>query len=225
MANPGRVLKKRVSGFDFKKPGYPGRVLGFQKCTKLAFCGWKKCQIGSFCQKIASSNGIHIRSVFCKSGELYKNWLLKESEVDFSAFSGADLIILNEVEQINTALQNQILEKSKQGMPICIIPASNLQIQNYNPFLSNLGLPTIQNKQNRELLITEIAFQHPLFEATFEKEISNFQYPEVRSFYNFSSDISAALGYQNNKAFLMNSDHNYLFSAPINQQNSNFQNT
>jgi len=37
-----------------------------------------------FCQKIASSNGIHIRSVFCKSGELYKNWLLKESEVDFN---------------------------------------------------------------------------------------------------------------------------------------------
>ena len=26
MANPGRVLKKRVLGFDFKKPGYPGRV-------------------------------------------------------------------------------------------------------------------------------------------------------------------------------------------------------
>ena len=32
MANPGRVLKKRVSGFDFQKPGYPGRVSGFQKC-------------------------------------------------------------------------------------------------------------------------------------------------------------------------------------------------
>ena len=37
-----------------------------------------------FCQKISSSNGIHIRSIFCKSGELYKNWLLKESDVDFT---------------------------------------------------------------------------------------------------------------------------------------------
>jgi GTPase SAR1 family protein len=36
-----------------------------------------------FCQKIASSNGIHIRSMFCRSGELYKNWLLKESGIDF----------------------------------------------------------------------------------------------------------------------------------------------
>ncbi|ADF52865.1 BatA domain-containing protein [Zunongwangia profunda] len=172
---------------------------------------------------ISGSDSDFLKRIFTQDQFNYSNF--EESEVDFSAFSGADLIILNEVEQINTALQNQILEKSKQGMPICIIPASNLQIQNYNPFLSNLGLPTIQNKQNRELLITEIAFQHPLFEATFEKEISNFQYPEVRSFYNFSSDISAALGYQNNKAFLMNSDHNYLFSAPINQQNSNFQNS
>ena len=29
IGGPGRVLKKRVSGFDFKKPGYPGS--GFQK--------------------------------------------------------------------------------------------------------------------------------------------------------------------------------------------------
>ena len=30
-SNPGRVLKKRVSGFDSKKPGYPGSGSGFQK--------------------------------------------------------------------------------------------------------------------------------------------------------------------------------------------------
>ena len=44
MANLGQVLKKQVSGFDFKKPGYPGRVLGFQNCTNL---DWK---FGTFCQ-------------------------------------------------------------------------------------------------------------------------------------------------------------------------------
>ena len=52
MANPGRVLKTWVSGCDFKKPGYPGQVSGFQKCTKLAIFGWKNCQIGAFCEKI-----------------------------------------------------------------------------------------------------------------------------------------------------------------------------
>ena len=36
MANLGQVLKKQVSGFDFKKPGYPGWVLGFKNCTNLA---------------------------------------------------------------------------------------------------------------------------------------------------------------------------------------------
>ena len=47
MANLGQVLKKQVSGFDFKKPGYPGRVLGFQNCTNLANLDWK---IDTFCQ-------------------------------------------------------------------------------------------------------------------------------------------------------------------------------
>ena len=46
MANLGQVLKKQVSGFDFKKPGYPGRVLGFPNCTNLA----KDWKIGTFCQ-------------------------------------------------------------------------------------------------------------------------------------------------------------------------------
>ena len=47
MANLGQVLKKQVSGFDFKKPGYLGRVLDFQNCTNLANLDWK---IDTFCQ-------------------------------------------------------------------------------------------------------------------------------------------------------------------------------
>ena len=90
---------------------------------------------------ISGSNSDFLKRIFTPDQFNYTNF--KENKVDFSAFSSADLIILNEVEQINTALQNQILEKSQQGTPVCIIPATNLQIQNYNPFLSNLGLPII----------------------------------------------------------------------------------
>ena len=172
---------------------------------------------------VSGSDADFLSRIFTEDQFIYTNF--DENEVDFSAFSAADLIILNEVDQINTALQNQVLEKAKQGTLVCIIPASTLQLQNYNPFLSNLGLPTIQSKQNRELLITDIAFEHPLFEDTFEKEISNFQYPEAQSFYNFNLYVSAALRFQNRNAFLMNSGNSYLFSAAINQENSNFQNS
>ena len=172
---------------------------------------------------ISGNDADFLSRIFTKDQFNYINF--DKNRVDFSAFGSADLIILNEVDPINTALQNQILEKVKQGTPVCIIPSSNLQLQNYNPFLLNLGLPTIKNKQKQKLLITEIAFQHPLFEATFEKELSNFQYPEVQSFYNFTSNTSAALSYQNTDAFLMNAGNTYLFSAPINQRNSNFQNS
>ena len=39
IANPGLGFEKRVSGFDFKRLGYPGRVSGFQKCTNMALFG------------------------------------------------------------------------------------------------------------------------------------------------------------------------------------------
>ena len=61
IANSGRVLKKQVSGFEFKKPGYLGRILGFHKfaiwrflvkishisleIAKLALFGPQKCII------------------------------------------------------------------------------------------------------------------------------------------------------------------------------------
>ena len=44
-SNPSQVLTKRDSGFNFEKPGYPGWVSGFQKCTKLVILG---CKIAKF---------------------------------------------------------------------------------------------------------------------------------------------------------------------------------
>ena len=37
--NLGSGFEKQVPGFYFQKPGYPGRVSGFQKCTKLTNFG------------------------------------------------------------------------------------------------------------------------------------------------------------------------------------------
>ena len=51
IGDPGRVLKKQVSGFDLKKPGYPGRVSGFEKYIKLAISCLKNRQIGAFWSK------------------------------------------------------------------------------------------------------------------------------------------------------------------------------
>ncbi|MDN3594289.1 BatA domain-containing protein [Zunongwangia endophytica] len=172
---------------------------------------------------VSDQDSDFLNRIFTEDQFEYTNFT--EEEVDYSVFSNADVIILNEVKQLNTALQNQLIEGSKKGVTICIIPPSELSIENYNQLLSNLNLPLLQQKQNRELLITDIAFQHPIFDNTFEKEIDNFQYPQVQTSYNFTSIATAALSFQNNDAFLLNSGQNYMFSAAINQQNSNFQNS
>ena len=46
IGNPGRVLKKRVSGFDFKKPGYSGQVS--LEIAKLAIFGPQNGDYGFF---------------------------------------------------------------------------------------------------------------------------------------------------------------------------------
>ena len=49
--NLGSGFEKQVPGFYFQKPGYPGRVSGFQKCTKLTIFGWKNRHYGAFWSK------------------------------------------------------------------------------------------------------------------------------------------------------------------------------
>ena len=71
----------------------------------------------------------------------------------------------------------------------------------------------------------EIVFSHPLFKDVFEKEVENFQYPKVNSFYRVSTNASAAIGFEDNQPFLLQKNKTYLFAAPINKENSNFQNS
>src|SRR5690606_4014015 len=76
-----------------------------------------------------------------------------------------------------------------------------------------------------EKKITKIIFSHPLFKDVFEKTVVNFQYPKVNSFYNFSTQATSVLGFEDSQPFLLQTNKSYLFTAPINLSNSNFQNS
>ena len=101
--------------------------------------------------------------------------------LNYSAFSKQNFIILNELDNIPESLAIAIKYFSDNGGTVLIIPSNNGSIEQYNSLLSKLQLGTFSKLFNQEKRITQIVFDHPLFRDVFENRVLNFQYPQFNS--------------------------------------------
>lgn len=170
-----------------------------------------------------------------QSNDEYLQRLFAEDEFEFSSFAynqlnfntinDQDLIILNELDEISTALQNALSAFLQNNNKLVIIPGENANLNSYSRFLSSISSISIQQKSMNEKRITEINFSHPLFEGVFDQTVSNFQFPVVQQSFSVSNTSASVLDYDDGSAFLVQSGDVFVFSAPLNSDNSNFTNS
>ena len=165
--------------------------------------------------------------IYTKPDFNYQNVTL--NTLDYRQIEKQDCIILNELENIPLAMHTNLKKFVEKGGSLAIIPSDKNEISNLNGFVNNFGGIQFINLQNQEKKITKINFSNPLFSNVFEKKISNFQYPNVKQSFQIKSTLSQAISYEDQTGFLntiyKNSGAVYIFSAPINKDNSNFQNS
>ncbi|QNM86657.1 BatA domain-containing protein [Polaribacter pectinis] len=187
---------------------------------------------------LKNTNKINVLAIGNDSNYLSKIYTEKEfnftnsslQNINYNAILKQQLIILNEVENIPEILKNRLMDFSKNGGHLVIIPNEESDISSYNNFLSKLKAGKLEPKKKDTLKITNINYNHPLFKNVFSKKVTNFQYPNVRSLYPISSIKSSKIViFENNTVFLSqintNSGKIYLFSSAINKNNSNFLNS
>lgn len=149
---------------------------------------------------------------------------------DYNSISKQQLIVLNEIENIPDVLIKKMKDFSQNGGSLAIIPNRKSNIYSYNNLLKALGVGKIGSKRNSPLKITAINFEHPLFENVFSKNITNFQYPSVQSYYPIdSNNASKIIGFENNSPFISQIKNKkrtvYWVSASLERDNSNFINS
>ncbi|KDN56242.1 vWA domain-containing protein [Flavobacterium seoulense] len=149
------------------------------------------------------------------------------ASLDYNSLEKQDVIILNELDEIPQALQITLKSFVQKGGNLIVIPSAKSTITALNTFLGNFGNIQFKSLENVEKLITKINFDHPLFSGVFENKISNFQYPSTKTSFAIANANPAALIYDDQTAFLSilqtQNGAVAVFSAPINNQNSNFQ--
>lgn len=147
--------------------------------------------------------------------------------LDYNNLEKQNTVILNELDEIPQALQITLKDFVQKGGNLIVIPSAKCSSTTLNSFLGNFGNIQFKSYETVEKLISKINFNHPLFSGVFESKISNFQYPSTKASFASSSSNSGALIYDDQTAFLSALSTSvavvYVFSAPINTENSNFQ--
>jgi hypothetical protein len=150
-------------------------------------------------------------------------------EINYSELENQHTIILNELEEIPSSLATNLNDFYAKGGNIIIIPSSTISVDKLNSLTNKIGNTNFTTLQNQEKKITKISFSHPLYQNVFEKKVTNFQYPEVKQSFALAPKGLPVLQFEDGSSFLQSTSNQvgsiYTFSAPINKQNSNFQNS
>jgi hypothetical protein len=151
------------------------------------------------------------------------------STLDYNSLEKQDAIILNELKEIPQSLITTLKSVYARGGNIVVIPSAEAGLQNLNALMGSFGNTQFKGTASAERQITKIAFNHPLYQTVFEKKTGNFQYPKVSAGFTLSGLAMPVLSYDDQSAFLASMTNRignvYVFSAPINKANSNFQNS
>ena len=146
--------------------------------------------------------------------------------LNYNLISSQNLIILNELTTIPIALSNALTAYKNDGGFILTIPSSKLSLNSYNQFIKNFNSTTFNELNSTEKKVTTINFSHPIFNGVFNKQVRNFQYPKVSSFFSLNNNSTASiLQLEDGKPLLTGSNGFYLFTAALNNKNSNIINS
>jgi len=171
---------------------------------------------------IGNAESGFLNRIFTQDEFEFENRNLKN--LNYSEIDQQNLVIINGISAIPTSLQAILKQFHQKNGSMVMIPALNPDSNTYNTFLSGLTAIKFNAKMEQEQKITTIAFDHPLFENVFEKKVSNFDYPKVKTFWSISSNSPQLLSFANNAPFLVGNNNVFVFTASLNDENSNFKN-
>jgi|TARA_R100000479_G_scaffold70100_3_gene33880 hypothetical protein len=148
-----------------------------------------------------------------------------QNSLNYNNIPNQDFIIINQLTAIPASLVTAIQSFSANGGSVLVIPSEQAEINDYNNLLATLGMGSFSGKISSEKQITQIVFDHPLYQNVFEKRVVNFQYPTVNTYYQANTNATSVLNYEDGKPFIFQKNNTYFLSASINLENSNFQNS
>lgn len=236
LLDDGRLITK--SAFDFSENTTD--ELSFELDNKLQFNGQLLIndeQLGfdnSLYFSLAQAPKIKVLSVSQESDNYIKRLFIdpefeltsyRLSDLNYSEILDQQLLVLNGLNDISTALLGAITPFVQNGGHLLIIPGQSIDLGSYNRLSQQLNLGRWGSYNNQERNIATIRFDHPLYKDVFDKNVTNFEYPQVAGFYEYADATTPALLLDGGDPFLVQKGSVSLFTASLALENGNFVNS
>jgi len=144
--------------------------------------------------------------------------------LNYSQIEVQNLIVLNGLETIPNSLQTVLQSFKNGGGTVVVVPSGTIDFDSYTNLISPFFNLQFEGTVNATKKITKIAFGHPLYDGVFEKQVKNFEYPEVSLHHQVRSGAPKILSFANDEGFLIGGEGIYLFTAPLDREFTNFKN-
>ena len=179
---------------------------------------------------IAINANKNIQNVYAIDNN-YKLQTYNSNAIDYSSFSQASCIVLNEIGDYSSGMQTEIQKYINNGGVALVIPSANgTDLPKTNIFLQQLNAPQLLAANNQVLKVSRINLFDEVFKNVFSKipEIAN--WPSLSKSYTMQIN-SGIKGYNiatlnNDAPFIFKSKYGkgfvYLLSTPFQNQWSNF---
>ncbi len=145
--------------------------------------------------------------------------------LNYASIPSQNIIVLNELVNIPNPMMAGLKSFTENGGNLVVIPSQETDFASYNLLLANYFGTVFQEKVSSGQMITDIAFSHPLYQNVFERKVVNFQFPKVGEYFRIKTNAPTLLAFQDKTPFLAGVDGIFLFTAPLDEDNTNFKNS
>ncbi len=147
--------------------------------------------------------------------------------LDYGSIIKQDLIILNELNNLPNSLSVTLKNYALNRGNIVVIPSLESDISTYNKLFTDLNLGKINSFKKEVKAVTTINYNHSFFKNVFQNQITNFQYPTVKTY--FETDFKSAtslLQFEDKSDFIseikLKNSKLYWIASSLKSSNSNF---
>ncbi len=155
------------------------------------------------------------------------------NQLDYSLIKKSNLIVMHNLDMVNTGLSNAIKSFIDNGGSLLIFPSNKIEINSYREFLSLLSVNYYTSINTSENKVRDINLTHSIYKNVFDgKPKGNLNLPVVSSHYQISKGTTAykndILSLKNGAPFLteykIGKGTVYLSTISLDKETSNFTN-
>lgn len=113
---------------------------------------------------------------------------MQEDQVNYSQFATAQLVVLDELENISSGLADELTKFVRNGGNLLVFPAKNMNLESWSSFLSHMGSGVYQEliAPEQPVRVGDINWESSYYKGSMSSSSSNLDMPVILKYYTSS---------------------------------------